>query len=131
MSTLKPAAENSLCRLSSLSKSSDVSVFFSCFTRRFFPQDIFQICRFMIFFSTAKTIALSKLSYQRRRRLELHDKNPKIPCFCRALASGKSNSLQNASFYKQSIGTRSKTHQTKFKNPRRPELKSRLQRVSA
>ena len=35
----------------------------------------------MIFFSTVKTIALSKLSYQRpggRRRLDLHDQNPKI-----------------------------------------------------
>ena len=65
MSTLKPAAENSLCQLSSLSKSSDVSVLFSCFSRRFFPQDVFQICRFIFFFSTVKTIALSKLSYQR------------------------------------------------------------------
>ena len=36
MSTLKLAAENSLCQLSSLSKSSDVSVLFSCFSRRFF-----------------------------------------------------------------------------------------------
>ena len=36
MSTLKPAAENSLCQLSSLSKSSDVSVLFCCFSWRFF-----------------------------------------------------------------------------------------------
>ena len=78
MSTLKPAAENSLCQLSSLSKSSDVSVLLSCFSRRFFPQDVFQICRFMIFVSTVKTIALSKLSYQRRCRLDLYDQNPKI-----------------------------------------------------
>ena len=36
MSTLKPAAENSLCQLSSLSKSSDVSVLFFCFSWSFF-----------------------------------------------------------------------------------------------
>ena len=55
MSTLKPAAENSFCQLSSLSKSSDISVLFSCFSKIFFPQDIFQLCRFTIFFSTVKT----------------------------------------------------------------------------
>ena len=127
MSTLKPVAENSLCQLFSLSKSSDVSVLFSCFSRRFFPQDVFQICRFMISFSTVKTIALSKLSYQRRRRLDLHDQNPKISLLLSGLGLRKSNFLQNASFYKQSIAIRSKNRQTKNKNPRRPELKYNMQ----
>ena len=57
MSTLKPATENSCVNFPVDPKSSDFSVLFCCFSWSFFffSQDIFQNCRFMIFFSTVKT----------------------------------------------------------------------------
>ena len=92
MPTLKPAADSSLCQLSSWSKSTDVTDFFCCFW-----SFLLEIVRFMFSFPHQ-----DRPHYQRRHRLDLHHQNSKISFILSGLGLRQGpNFIQNASFYKK------------------------------
>ena len=95
MSTLKLAAETSLCQISSWFKPSDYLAAFRCFSWSFLR------CQYWSF-------TFRDILFHREDRSHYRQASPKIfaikicryPCFCRSLASDKIRIIQNTSFYK-------------------------------
>ena len=116
MSTLKLAAETSLCQISSWSKPSDYLAVCRCFSWSFLRcTDHSRFVIFSFIVKTARTIV----------RHRLRSSPPKsvcwFPCFCRSLAADKIRIIQNTSFYKKLYSNKNEKQSTKIHNISRPD----------